>query len=76
MLTPQQVIDSEYLESRCYLLEIAAVLDRYDSALERTGKAAENTDQLDCLRKALALLAEPGESKDRAEQLLQLFATV
>jgi len=44
MLTPQQIIDSEYLESRCALLEIAAVLDRHDTAVNRTGKSADNTE--------------------------------
>jgi len=76
MLTPQQIIDSEYLESRCALLEIAAVLDRHDTAVNRTGKSADNTEKLDCLRKALALLAQQDTSTNRAEQLLHLFATV
>ena len=76
MHTPQQVIDSEYLESRCALLEIAAVLDRHDTAMERTGKVAENTGKLDCLRSALALLSKPDTSTNRTEQLLHLFATV
>ena len=75
-LTPQQIIDSEYLESRCALLEIAAALDRYDTAVEQTGETAANTEKLDCLRGALALLAKPGSSKNRAEQLLHHFATV
>jgi len=64
------------LESRCALLEIAAAFDRYDSATERTGRAAENTEKLDCLRRALALLAKPEASTERAEQLLHLFTTV
>jgi len=76
MLTPQQIIDSEYLESRCALLEIAAVLDRHDTAMERTNEAANNIEKLDCLREALALLAKPEASNNRAEQLLHLFATV
>ena len=76
MLTPQQVIESEYLESRCYLLEIAGVLDRYDLATEKTGRPAVNLEKVECLRNALELLSKPGSSTNRAEQLLHLFATV
>jgi len=76
MHTPQQIIDSEYLETRCALLEIAAAFDRHDIALERTGMVAENAEKLDCLRSALELLAKPEACTNRAEQLLHLFATV
>jgi len=76
MLSPKQVIDAEYLEARCALLEIAAVFDRYDSSVERTGETPENLNQLECLRQALTLLADSAPKTDRAEQLLHLFATV
>jgi hypothetical protein len=76
MLTPQQVIDTYYLESRFDLLEIAAMLDRHDFATERTGAPANDTAKLDCLRNALAMMADPAPSTDRAERLLHLFATV
>jgi len=75
MLTPKQVIESEYLEVRCALLEIAAMFDRYHSAVERTGELPENMEKLDCLMKALDLLSVASKA-DRAEQLLYLFATV
>jgi len=76
MLTPNQVIESEHLESRCALLEIAAMLDRYDIAITKTGEIPVNSEKLDCLRKALTLLAETSSTDNRAEQLLHLFATV
>jgi len=76
MLTPQQVIDSEYLESRCALIEIAAMLDRYDIATQRHEVVAERTEKLECLREAFVLLADAKSSSNRAERLLQLFATV
>ena len=76
MLKPQEVIDKDYLECRCALLEIAAMLDRYDLAVQRTTSPAENTEKLDCLREAFAMLADPASSTERAEQLLHLFATV
>ena len=76
MLTPEQIIESEYLESRCSLLEIAAMLDRYYLAIERDSKITDNNEKVYCLREALALLAQEGNSIERAEQLLHLFATV
>lgn len=76
MLSPQTIIDTYYLENRCVLLEIAATLDRYDQAVIRTGNKAVNEEKLEVLRKALALLADPTSSDNRAEQLLELFATV
>lgn len=76
MLTPQQIIETYYLESRCSLLEIAAMLDRHDAAAQRTGTPAGNSEKLTCLRTALAMMADPTPSTERAEQLLHLFATV
>ncbi len=76
MLSSEQIIESEYLESRCSLLEIAATLDRYYIAMKRDGKVTESSEKVDCLREALALLAQPDDSTNRAEQLLHLFATV
>lgn len=76
MLTPQKVLETYYLESRCVLLEVAAMLDRYDEAVARTGGAAENEQKLEVLHRALALLADRTPSDCRAERLLELFATV
>jgi len=76
MLKPQQVIDTYYLDARCMLLEIAATLDRYDAAVARSGDPAADTAKLECLRKALALVADPVEKDQRTRKLLELFATV
>ena len=75
MLKPQQVLDRYYLETRCMLLETAAVLDRYDAAVEREGSTAEDELKLNVLHKALQVLAEP-KSNDRSEELLHLFVEV
>ena len=75
MLKPQQVLDRYYLETRCMLLETAAVLDRYDAAVEREGAPAEDELKLNVLHKALQVLAEP-KSNDRTEELLNLFVEV
>ena len=37
MLKPDQILDKYYLEARRDLLEIAALIDRYDAAVERGG---------------------------------------
>ena len=75
MLKPQEVLDRYYLETRCMLLETAAVLDRYDAAVEREGSTAENELKLNVLHKALHVLAEP-KSSERTEDLLNLFVEV
>lgn len=73
MLQPQQVIDTYYLESRCMLLEIAAMLDRYDTAVTRAGNPAEDEAKLALLRRSMSVLADPS-STERATHLLELFA--
>ncbi len=75
MHQPQQAIDTYYLESRCMLLEIAAMLDRYDAAVARVGSPAEEEAKLTLLRKSMSILADP-ESKDRTTTLLEIFAAV
>ncbi len=75
MSKPQQVLDRYYLETRCMLLETAAVLDRYDAAVEREGSAADDELKLNVLRKALQVLSDP-EGNERAEELLKVFTEV
>jgi len=77
MLSPRQVLDTYYLEARRDLLEIAALLDRYDAAVERERSSAEDKATLEILRRALAQLAEsPGSSGTRTAELLKLFAEI
>ena len=76
MLTSDQVIETNYLESRCALLEIAALLDHYDLTIERSSAPEHPPIMLECLRDAFALLADPQPSTNRTEQLLKLFAKV
>jgi hypothetical protein len=67
MLAADQVLDQYFLESRCQLVEIAAMLDRYDRA------GGEDDDRLTLLYKALDLLADRTAGDNRAEQMLNLF---
>jgi hypothetical protein len=80
MLSPAQVAENYFLESRHQLLEIAAYLDRYDAAVARTGASngalTAPERKLDLIRKALALVAEERPQRERTVALLELFASV
>ena len=75
MLTAEQVIDQNFLETRCQLLEIAATLDRHDVAADRAEHRRPATDpRWERIQQALALLADRRATPDRAERLLRLFS--
>ena len=74
MLTPSQVIDAYFLEARHQLLEVAALLDRYDAAVDRTPGHPDSDPRLAALREALAVLAERAPAGERTVALLELFA--
>ena len=78
MLSPQQILDTYYLEARRDLLEIAALLDRYDEALKRKDISTTNEDEkLIMIRRALSQLAYANSpSSNRTADLLNLFATI
>lgn len=69
MQTALQVLDHEFLDTRCMLIEIAAMLDRYD----RTGQGDAGDPRIDLIYQALAVLANRDASANRSEQLLNLF---
>lgn len=77
MLTAGEVLNTYFLETRCQLIEIGAMLDR----LDRAAAAGSASDPLADVRLAriyqsLALLAEPQTTPDRAERLLNLFTNL
>ncbi|MFZ4731355.1 MAG: hypothetical protein ACOYK7_02305 [Pirellulales bacterium] len=80
MLSPAQVAEQYFLESRHQLLEIAAYLDRYDAAVARTqstnGQLAGAERKLEVIRRALVIVAEKAPGRERTVALLELFATV
>lgn len=77
MLSPRQVLDTYYLEARRDLLEVAALLDRYDAAVGRVGSPADEEEKLAILRRALTLLADSDAPRgDRTAALLELFAEI
>ena len=73
MQTHQQVLENEFLEVRCMLIEIAAMLDRYDRATLRATEAAHADKRLEKIYQSLALLANRDTMADRSERLLNLF---
>ena len=46
MLSPQKNLDTYFLEARRDLLEVAAMLDRYDRSVEKEGQKAEDESRL------------------------------
>lgn len=77
MLSPQKTLDTYYLEARRDLLEVAAMLDRYDEAVKRDGAKAENESKKVSLLEAMEILAQPEHPNvNRAEQLLNHFAKI
>jgi len=78
MLSPQQVVDTYFLEARHMLLEIAALLDRHEAAVARTGDAGgpAAAAKFAMLREALAVLHRQPAAGERTVALLELFAKV
>ena len=77
MLSTQEILDTYYLEARRDLLEIAALLDRYDAAVAREASPTTSEEtRLTVIRRALSQLAdENAPTSDRTADLLELFAT-
>ena len=74
MLNSQQVLDRYYLDTRCKLVEIAAMLDRYDRAEGAAPGDATSDPRLSQLYESLSLLSQPPAESERARTLLELFS--
>jgi hypothetical protein len=75
MLTAGEVLGTYFLETRCQLLEIGAMLDRLDRASSGGLPGDPSADQrLVKIYQSLQLLAERKTTPDRAERLLNLFS--
>jgi len=68
LLSAPEVLNREFLEIRCKILELAAALDR----LERADGSVEDDPRLARLREALAVVLD--QSQDRAEQVQMIFS--
>jgi hypothetical protein len=69
-LTSSTALDAHYLEARCKILDLAAILDR----IGRGGGAAEieSDPRLERIRQALEVLMD--QSPARAERIQQVFS--
>ena len=66
--TASEVLDRDFLETRGKVLEVAAALDRLDSAPSRAGEHPDK--RLAQLRQALDALTEPGPGRAETIQLI------
>ena len=75
MLNAGEVLGSYFLDIRCQLLEIGAMLDRLDRAPAGAVPVDPLADQrLAKIYRSLQLLAERETTPDRAERMLNLFS--
>jgi len=75
MLTAGEVLGTDFLETRCQLLEIGAMLDRLDRAASDGSAGDLPADpRLVKIYQSLQLLAERKTAPDRVERLLNLFS--
>jgi hypothetical protein len=73
MIVPRdvtEILDREFLETRCRILDVAAALDRIDRAPERHGHPPD--PRLAQIRRALEALSFPDAG--RAETVQQIFS--
>jgi len=75
MLSHNEVIDRYYLDARCELLEIAAMLDRYDRAFaaDRSMSDTQNP-KLTKIFEMLEILADRNALPDRTKRILALLS--
>lgn len=74
MLSAEQVLDTYFLDARCMLIELAALLDRLDASAAEGGGSASSDKRLAAIHASLRILADPATAHDRAERLLRLFS--
>lgn len=67
-LTALEVLNREFLEIRCKILDLAAALDR----LDRAEGSLEDDPRLAAVRSALAVLTE--REPERAERVQMIFS--
>lgn len=69
-----QVLNREFYEMRCKILELAAAFDRLDRGadLDRAAEPVQGDPRLGKIREALGILSDV--SKDRAERVQLVFS--
>ena len=75
LMPPKKVLDEYGLEVRCKLLEVAAILDRYDRACAADpANTPEDDLRLKRFRQSLAILSDAQAEPNRAEQIALVFS--
>lgn len=69
-LAAPKALDDFFLEARCKILDLAAILDRINRG--RDAGAVDSDPRLDKIRKALEVLHD--QSGGRAERIQQIFS--
>lgn len=69
-LSAPKALDSYFLECRCKILDVAAILDRIGRG--QNAAAAAQDPRMERIRQALEVLADP--SGGRAERIQQIFS--
>ncbi len=69
-LPASKALDTFYLDARCKILEVAAILDRINRG--QGASAVDSDPRLDRIRKALEVLHD--QSGGRAERIQQIFS--
>ncbi len=64
------VLDRDFLETRCRILDVAAALDRLDRASTTSGEELPPDHRLSQIRRAIEALLEPGPGRSEAIQRL------
>ena len=75
MPTPREVpevLERDFLEIRCRILDVAAALDRLDRAVVPQGEPVHPDRRLTQIRQAIEALLEPGPG--RSETVQRLFS--
>jgi hypothetical protein len=70
-LPASKALESFFLEARCKLLDVAAILDRINRGRD-SGEVLANDPRLEKIRKALEVLHD--QSGGRAERIQQIFS--
>lgn len=73
MLSFDQTVAAEFLQSRYLALELAAVLDRLDEAAAREGRPAAD-QRLRFVQEAIQIIAAPSPRPDRVERILRVYS--
>ena len=69
-LPAPQALDAFFLEARCRILDVAAILDRIQRGRDAGGVASD--PRVDKIRKAIEVLHD--QSGGRAERIQQIFS--